>query len=79
MHARHLSFLREGLLISDGQTAGLVRDILDVCKRLTGSVVRWGGDVLPELLVEGAAGEEVGEMVAHRAKLVEEINEVSTL
>ncbi|WVQ79289.1 hypothetical protein IAT38_001385 [Cryptococcus sp. DSM 104549] len=75
MHTRHLSFLREGLLISDPGLATVTRDILDVCKRFTGLVERWGGDVLPELLLEGADGEEVGKMVGERAEALEEINE----
>lgn len=50
IHTRHLSFLREGLLLSDQSTAILIRDILEVCRRFTGMVERWGGDVLPELL-----------------------------
>lgn len=73
MHARHLAFLRESLLIAERETAVLVHDILDTCKRFAGLVERWGGDVLPELLAEG----EVGEMVAERARVVEEISDVS--
>ncbi|WWD20163.1 hypothetical protein CI109_104639 [Kwoniella shandongensis] len=75
MHTRHLSFLREGLLISDPALATVTRDILDTCKRFTGLVERWGGDVLPELLMEGVDGEEVGKMVGEHADAVKEINE----
>ncbi len=72
MHARHLAFLREGLLIADRESALLVRDILDTCKRFCGLVERWGGDVLPELL-----SDEEGDVVGERAKAVDEVNEVS--
>ncbi|KAK8849538.1 hypothetical protein IAR55_004873 [Kwoniella newhampshirensis] len=75
MHARHLSFLREGLLLSDPAVATLTRDILDTCNRFTGLVERWGGDVVPELLMEGVEGEKVGKMVGERAGAVREINE----
>ncbi|ODN78453.1 hypothetical protein L202_04088 [Cryptococcus amylolentus CBS 6039] len=75
IHTRHLAFLREALLISDIGIATLTRDILDTCRRFTGLVERWGGDVLPELLMEGIEGEEVGKMVQERAQAVEEINE----
>lgn len=44
MHARHLAFLREGLLLNDRNLAVAVRDILDTCKRLGGLVERWTND-----------------------------------
>jgi hypothetical protein len=50
IHSRHLAFLREGLLLSDQATALIIRDILNVCRRFTGLVERWGGDLLPESL-----------------------------
>lgn len=69
MHARHLAFLREGLFIADRESAVLIRDILETCKRFAGLVDRWGGDVLPELLAD-----EPGQ-VAERAAAVSEISE----
>jgi hypothetical protein len=75
MHSRHLTFLKEGLLIADTSTAVLVRDILDVCRRFTSTVERWGGDVIPELLMEGASGEQTGQMVQERDLVVRETNE----
>lgn len=75
MHSHHLAFLREGLLIADSSTAVLIRDILDTCRRFASLVERWGGDVLPELLVEGSSGEKFGEMVAEREKAVQEITD----
>jgi len=74
MHARHLSFVREGLLIADLDLAIIIRDILDTCKRFTGLVDRWGGDVLPELL-----DDQVGNLVKERAAAVHEISAVSRL
>lgn len=76
LHTLHLSFLREGLLIADINLASVIRDILDTCRRFAGLVERWGGDVLPELLMEGINGEEVGKMVKERAQAVQEINDV---
>ncbi|WVF68561.1 hypothetical protein IAT40_003330 [Kwoniella sp. CBS 6097] len=86
IHSRHLSFLREGLLISDISLATIIRDILDTCKRFTGLVLdRWGGDVLPHLLEEGfGSGEgeregegktEIGGLVREREETLREINE----
>ncbi|AFR95456.2 hypothetical protein C343_03557 [Cryptococcus neoformans C23] len=75
LHTLHLSFLREGLLIADINLASVIRDILDTCRRFAGLVERWGGDVLPELLMEGINGEEVGKMVKERAQAVQEIND----
>lgn len=73
MHARHLAFLREGLLIADRDTAVLVKDILDTCKRFAGLVDRWGGDVLPELLSDDDSA------VEERTRVVDEISEVRSL
>lgn len=75
MHTRHLAFLREGLLIADTSTAVLVRDILETCRRFASTVERWGGDVLPELLMEGASGEGIGEMIEEREKAVSDMSE----
>lgn len=75
MHSHHLTFLREGLLIADTSTAILVRDILDVCRRFTSLVDRWGGDVLPEMLAEGSAGEQLGQLISERETAVGEISE----
>lgn len=47
----------------------IIRDILEVCRRFTGLVERWGGDVLPELLSDEVTGE--------RESAVEELAEVS--
>ena len=77
MHARHLAFLREGLLLADRDLAVTVRDVLEICNRFTGLVERWGGDVLPELLVEGSSGEDVGQLVSERGWTVNETKEVS--
>lgn len=74
MHSRHLTFLREGLLIAERESAVLIRDILDTCKRFAGLVERWGGDVLPEMLIEEE--DEAGALTAERTKAVEEIHEV---
>jgi hypothetical protein len=75
MHSRHLVFLKEGLLIADTSTAVLIRDLLDVCRRFTSTVERWGGDILPELLMEGASGEEIGQLVDERSRVVRDTTE----
>lgn len=70
-------FLRQGLLIADRSTATIIRDILGTCRRFTAIVERWGGDVLPELLLEGSTseGEGVGQLIEEREKAVREITE----
>lgn len=70
MHARHLAFLREGLFIAERDSAQLIRDILDTCKRFAGLVERWGGDVLPELLLDDS-----NDRVSERARAVAEISD----
>ena len=74
LHARHLSFLSEGLLLADRVIAELIRDILDTCQRFTGLVERWGGDVVPELLTEDVRGV----ILEERGSKVESIVDVST-
>lgn len=73
MHARHLSFLRQGLLIADKDSAVVIRDILDTCKTFSGLVEKWGGDVLPELLMAD------DNAMAERKAAVEDISEVGTV
>ncbi|WVR08191.1 hypothetical protein IAU60_005237 [Kwoniella sp. DSM 27419] len=79
IHARHLSLVREGLLITDIPMISIIRDILDVCKRFTSVVERWGGDVIPMLLDEGSGGADVGRdavnTVVEREFALREINE----
>jgi gamma-tubulin complex component 4 len=78
MHSRHLSFLREGLLIADKGLAVMVRDILETCRRFAGFVERWGGDVLPGLLEDDSSGDDgVGILVQERHDAINEIMSVS--
>ncbi|ORX37895.1 Spc98 family-domain-containing protein [Kockovaella imperatae] len=74
MHSRHLFFLRQGLLLADRSIAVVTRDILEICIRFTGLVERWEGDVVPELLLEGSDGEQVGQLVAERSEAIAEVN-----
>jgi gamma-tubulin complex component 4 len=76
IHTRHLSFLREGLLLADKGMAVLIRDILETCRRFTGIVERWSGDVLPGLLEDDGEG-DVGSLLGERSGAVEEIMTVS--
>lgn len=76
MHSHHLLFLRQGLLIADRSTAIIIRDILDTCRRFTALVERWGGDVLPELLLESEGpGDGIGHLFDEREKAVMGITE----
>ena len=76
MHSHHLMFLRQGLLIADRSTAIIIRDILDTCRRFTALVERWGGDVLPELLLEVESNDDgFGQLFEEREKAVTGITE----
>ncbi|ORY34876.1 Spc98 family-domain-containing protein [Naematelia encephala] len=72
MHARHLAFLREGLLIADRSMAVLLRDIFNTCRRFAGLIERWGGTVMPELLEE----DDQGKMVEDRTFAIKETSEL---
>jgi hypothetical protein len=86
MHSSYLALLQDGLLMSHPRCSISIKDVLDVCERFCGLVERWGGDVLPDLLLEGlGAGREgwegnvqVGGLVGERMEIVKEVQEVST-
>lgn len=50
-------------------------DILGTCRRFAGLIERWGGDIVPELLLDG---DERGDVAKDRATAVQAIHEVRT-
>lgn len=73
MHTRHLQLLREGLLLTDVVLLGIIREIIDTCKRLAGLVERWGGDAGSATLGD----EEVAREMDGRLQAVQEVKRVS--
>lgn len=63
--------------MSNPRASGEIKSILDVCERFSGLVERWGGDVLPDLLLEGLGvgidEGRVGRLVNERMEIVREI------
>lgn len=74
-HTVYLGHITSGLLLDHPPLYTLVKAILDACEGFCSTVDRWGGDVVPDLLVEGWGGEGVGEEVQKRRAVVREIQE----
>ena len=81
LHATYLDCLLSGCLLSDHSLRLTIRSILDVCEHFTAQVERWGGDVLPPLLLEGSISEHiydhVGVMIRDRWDILKELDVVS--
>ncbi|KAI0652417.1 gamma-tubulin ring complex protein [Trametes meyenii] len=78
IHTTYLERLLTGSLLANPALTNIIRMILEVCERFAAQVERWGGDVLPALLFEGslaAGAQKVGDMVAERYAIVDEIDE----
>ncbi|KAI0673693.1 gamma-tubulin ring complex protein [Trametes maxima] len=78
IHTTYLERLLTGSLLANPALTNIIRMILEVCERFAAQVERWGGDVLPALLFEGslaAGAQKVGDMVAERYTIVDEIDE----
>lgn len=80
IHTTYLERLLTGCLLSNTSLTAILRPIFEVCERFVAQVERWGGDVLPALLIEGSLStggdDKVGTMVRERLQVVSEINEV---
>ena len=81
IHHDYLERIIVGTLLSNQPLTVIIRSLLELCNQFVAQVERWGGDVLPELLIEGsinnAEDEAVGDMVRERLAVVSEINHVS--
>jgi hypothetical protein len=82
IHHDYLERIIVGTLLSNQSLTAVIRNLLQLCDKFVAQVERWGGDVLPELLIEGsinnAENEAVGGMVRERLAVVSEINHVSS-
>jgi hypothetical protein len=81
IHHDYLERIIVGTLLSNQPLTAIIRTLLQLCDQFVSQIGRWGGDVLPELLIEGsinnAENERVGVMVRERLSVVSEINHVS--
>ena len=82
IHHDYLERIIVGTLLSNQLLTVIIRSLLELCAQFVAQVERWGGDVLPELLIEGsinnAENEAIGDMVRERLVVVSEINHVSS-
>lgn len=81
IHHDYLERIIVGTLLSNQPLTATIRSLLELCDQFVVQVERWGGDVLPELLIEGsinnAENEKVGDMVRERLAAVSEVNHVN--
>ena len=77
IHHDYLERILVGTLLSNQPLTAIIRPILQLCDQFVAQIERWGGDVLPELLVEGsisnAENQRVGGMVRERLASVSKI------
>ena len=82
IHHDYLERIVVGTLLSNQPLTAIIRSLLQLCDQSAAQIERWGGDVLPELLIEGsinnAENENVGDMVRERLAAVLEINQASS-
>ena len=81
IHHDYLERIIVGTLLSNQPLTAIIRSLLQLCDQFVAQIERWGGDVLPELLIEGsinnAENERVGDMVRERRTVVSELNHAS--
>ncbi|KAE8211540.1 hypothetical protein CF327_g4723 [Tilletia walkeri] len=83
-HSAFLAFVLDGLLLSSPAASRLLRAILELCDQFVGTVERWGGDVVPDLLSEGSLNDSGGmkpggtraelNKTAFRQRITEQVN-----
>jgi len=82
IHHDYLERIVVGTLLSNQSLTAIIRSLLQLCDEFVVQIERWGGDVLPELLIEGSINntenERVGDMVRERLAAVSRINQVSS-
>lgn len=82
IHHDYLERIVVGTLLSNQPLTAIIRSLLQLCDQSVAQIERWGGDVLPELLIEGsinnADNEKVGDMVRERMAVVSEINQAGS-
>lgn len=82
IHHDYLERIIVGTLLSNQPLTAIIRSLLQLCDQFVAQVERWGGDVLPELLIEGSINnsehERVGGMVRERLAAVAQINQAGS-
>lgn len=82
IHHDYLERIIVGTLLSNQPLTAIIRSLLQLCDQFVAQVERWGGDVLPELLIEGSINnsehERVGDMVRERLAAVAQINQAGS-
>lgn len=82
IHHDYLERIIVGTLLSNQPLTAIIRSLLQLCDQFVAQVERWGGDVLPELLIEGSINnsehERVGDMVRGRLAAVAQINQAGS-
>jgi len=83
IHHDYLERIIVGTLLSNQPLTATIRSVLQLSDQFVSQIERWGGDVLPELLIEGsingAENERVGDMVRERLTTVSGINQARSL
>ncbi|KAI5121320.1 hypothetical protein M0805_003787 [Coniferiporia weirii] len=79
LHTTYLEHLLSASLLTQPTLTAVIRSIFEICERFMGLVERWGGDVLPALLIEGSiasgGSDSVGRLVKERQEAVKEIDQ----
>ncbi|WWC92945.1 uncharacterized protein L201_007908 [Kwoniella dendrophila CBS 6074] len=77
IHSKHLTFLLEALLLSDSTVSSLIKDILETCKKFTGLIEKWNGDLIPVMKNpnEDVDIMNIGGGIKERSETIKEINE----
>lgn len=78
IHQAFLSYVAEGLLLTDGAASSCIWQVLHTCMHFVHIIEQWGGDVLPELLTEGSVSEHTSDAfqtLQVRAQTVHQISD----
>ncbi|KAH8120084.1 Spc98 family-domain-containing protein [Phellopilus nigrolimitatus] len=79
LHTTYLEHLLSASLLTQPALTATIRSIFEVCEQFMGLVERWGGDVLPALLIEGSiaggGSDSVGRLVKERQEIVKDIDQ----
>lgn len=82
IHHDYLERIVVGTLLSNQPLTSTIWSLLQLCNRFVVQIEHWGGDVLPELLIEGsinnAENERVGDMVRERLAAVAQITQAGS-
>ena len=81
IHHDYLERVIVGTLLSNQPLGAIIRSLLELSDQFVSQIERWGGDVLPELLIEGsinnAENERVGDMVRERLAALSTVHQAS--